>query len=345
MLFRSQYVAEVSDDGLCWSYSSKPLFIQINPTPESPRIILEKNGGFCRGDSARLQIDRIGVAYRWSTADTIAAIFVKQTGTFQVRWKDKNACWSPYSAVAQTYNFPDEPQPNIQAIPNRQFCMGERIVIRSSTAFAYLWSTRATTDSILVKSSTIVFLKTQNAYGCWSPPSKPLELVAQENPWMPTFSKSGIYFIQANQIGNVTKFEWRLNFKSIQDTTSQIKIRQSGLYEVRAIQTYRLPDSKPIHCVSSFQKISIGIPSEDPGVRVYPNPNKGQQIKVEIQEDLSDILVELYSLQGKSVKKWNLKNTLSIIQLELTDVSSGIYMMTLTSKNWAYQQRIFIVSD
>jgi len=36
------YIAEVSDDGLCWSYSSKPLTIQIHPTPESPRIILEK---------------------------------------------------------------------------------------------------------------------------------------------------------------------------------------------------------------------------------------------------------------------------------------------------------------
>ncbi|MHA8107703.1 Ig-like domain-containing protein [Aquirufa sp. 5-AUSEE-100C1] len=339
------YVAEVSDDGLCWSYRSKPLYIQIHATPESPRIILEKDGGFCRGDSSRLQIDRKGMGYHWSTTDTIAAIFVKQTGTFQVKWKDNNGCWSPYSPIAQTFNFPDEPQPNIQAIPNRQFCMGERIVVRASSAFAYLWSTRATSDSIFVQTSTQVYLKTQNPYGCWSPPSKTLELVAQENPWMPTITRTGVYFIQANPMGIISKFEWQLNAYHLLDTVAQLKIRQSGLYQVKAIRNYEIPDAKSIQCVSPFQKTSIGIPMEDPGIRVYPNPNKGQQMKVEIQEDLSDILAELYSLQGKKVKAWNLKNTLSINQLELSDLISGVYILTLAAKNYVRQQRIFIVSD
>ena len=84
---------------------------------------------------------------------------------------------------------------------------------------------------------------------------------------------------------------------------------------------------------------------EDPGIRVYPNPNKGEQIKVEIQDDLSDIRVELYSLHGKNVKTWNLKNSLSINQLELSEVISGSYIMTLATKKWIRQQRIFIVSD
>jgi hypothetical protein len=339
------YVVEVSDDGLCWSYSSKPLNIQIHPTPESPRIILEKNGGFCRGDSSRLQIDRVGPNYRWSTKDSSSVIFVKQAGSYQVQWKDNNGCWSPYSPIAQTYNFPDEPQPTIQAIPNRQFCMGERIVVRASSAFAHLWSTRATTDSILIQTSTKVYLKTQNEYGCWSPPSKTLELVAQENPWMPTITRTGVYFIQANPLGIISKFEWQLNASRILDTVAQIKIRQSGLYQVRAIRNYEIPDATMIHCVSPFQKTSIGIPREDPGIRVYPNPNQGQQIKVEIQEDLSDILAELYSLQGKRVKAWNLKNTLSINQLELSDLISGVYILTLAAKNYVRQQRIFIVSD
>jgi hypothetical protein len=60
---------------------------------------------------------------------------------------------------------------------------------------------------------------------------------------------------------------------------------------------------------------------------------------------LSDILAELYSLQGKKVKAWNLKNTLSINQLELSDLISGVYILTLAAKNYVRQQRIFIVSD
>ena len=339
------YVAEVSDDGLCWSYRSKPLFIQINPTPESPRIILEKNGGFCRGDSSRLQIDRVGLNYRWSTKDSSSVIFVKQAGAYQVQWKDKNGCWSPYSPIAQTYNFPDEPQPTIQAVPNRQFCLGERIVVRASNAFTYLWSTQATTDSILIHTSSKVYLKTQNEYGCWSPPSKTLELVAQENPWMPTITRTGIYFIQAIPMGIISKFEWQLNAYRLLDTVAQLKIRQSGLYQVRAIRNYAIPDANAIHCVSPFQKTSIGIPMEDPGIRVYPNPNKGQQIKVEIQEDLTKIQMELFSLQGKLIKSWQMPDTLTINYLDLQDVFSGVYILTMAAKNWVRQQRIFIVSD
>jgi hypothetical protein len=223
--------------------------------------------------------------------------------------------------------------------------MGERIVVRASSAFAYLWSTRATSDSIFVQTSTQVYLKTQNPYGCWSPPSKTLELVAQENPWMPTITRTGVYFIHANPIGIISKFEWQLNASRLLDTVAQIKIRQSGLYQVRSIRNYEIPDAKTIQCVSPFQKTSIGIPMEDLGIRLYPNPNQGQQIKVEIQEDLSNIQVDLYSLQGKNIKTWNLKNTLSINQLELSDVISGSYIMTMAAKNWLRQQRIFIVSD
>ncbi len=162
---------------------------------------------------------------------------------------------------------------------------------------------------------------------------------------MPTITRTGVYFIQANPMGIISKFEWQLNASRLLDTVAQIKIRQSGLYQVRAIRNYEIPDAKTIQCVSPFQKTSIGIPMEDPGIRVYPNPNKGQQIKVEIQEDLSDILAELYSLQGKKVKAWNLKNTLSINQLELSDLISGVYILTLAAKNYVRQQRIFIVSD
>lgn len=136
-----------------------------------------------------------------------------------------------------------------------------------------------------------------------------------------------------------------MNANRLLDTVAQIKIRQSGLYQVRAIRNYELPDAPTIQCVSPFQKTSIGIPMEDSGIRLYPNPNKGEQIKVEIQEDLSDIRVELYSLQGKTVKTWNLKNSLSINQLELSEVISGSYIMTLATKIWIRQQRIFIVSD
>ncbi len=339
------FTAKVSDNGLCWSENSNTLSIHVKERPARPQIILAKNGGFCRGDSTRLQIDRLGMAYRWSTADTSAIIYVKHAEQYQVQWQDTNGCWSYVSPPIQTSFFPEEAQPRIQAYPNRQFCMGEQIVIKASPAFAYLWSTQASSDSISVYSSARITLKAQNSYGCWSAPSEPIEVIAQENPLMPIIQRTGIYFMQAIPMGTISKFEWKPNQTLPVANNDQIKIHQTGIYEVRAIRSYALADAPTIHCGSPYQKISIGIPLEDPGMRIYPNPNKGQRMQIEIQEDLTQIHLALHTLQGKIIKTWELADTKSINIIEMEDVISGDYLLTLITQNWARQQRIFIVSD
>jgi hypothetical protein len=84
---------------------------------------------------------------------------------------------------------------------------------------------------------------------------------------------------------------------------------------------------------------------DDPGIQVYPNPNKGEHIQVEIQENLNNVRVELFTLQGKLVKQWQLSDTLQIQILTLADIQSGTYIMTMYTSTWARQKRIFIVSD
>ena len=111
------------------------------------------------------------------------------------------------------------------------------------------------------------------------------------------------------------------------------------------MRKYELADDPLIRCYSPFQVASFGIPADDPGVRIYPNPNRGEQVNVEIQEDLKDVQVELLSLQGITIKQWEIKDTRSILSLKLSNIISGNYILSMYTNQWAREKRIFIVSD
>jgi len=339
-----QVQARISDDGACWSINSEIILIQVNPIPEKPQILLQKNGGFCEGDSTQLGIDKTGIRYRWSTNETSQRIYSNKPELYEAFWQDSTGCWSPPSTRKQTFYFPAEPRPEIHVV-NRQFCYGETITLRGSPAFEYHWNTQDKLDSIVINTHAKIYLKTRNEYGCWSPQSQTLELVAQENPWMPKIIRSGAYFIQASNQERVTKYEWVVDKKAIPDSSAQIKLKQSGLFQVRAVRKYELIDAKPIRCYSPFQVASFGIPVDDPGVRLYPNPNKGEYMQVEIQEDISNIQASLYNLAGKVIKQWEMKNTSTVHSLNLFDIPSGTYIVALASNHWSHTNRIFIVSD
>jgi Ig-like domain CHU_C associated/Secretion system C-terminal sorting domain len=337
-------VAQVSMDGTCWSNPSETIHIQVNPSPEKPQILVQKNGGFCRGDSILLSLNHTGMAYKWSNNEINQRIYAYKPERYEAIWQDSMGCWSPPSEAVQTYYYPEEPQPHIHAL-NRQFCQGESVTIYASPAFEYRWSTQANSDSIVLRTSDIIYLKTQNEYGCLSPPSLPLQIIAQGNPWMPKLSRSGMYFIQATNIEPVTKYEWKLDSHLLKDTTAQIKIRQSGFFQVRAIKKYELRDAIPIQCYSPYQVSSFGISADDPGIRLYPNPNKGELVQVEIQEDLSNVDVALYSLQGKQLKRWQLSDTRLAHSLQLEQIPTGSYVLQFYAQQWSREKRIFIVSD
>jgi hypothetical protein len=162
---------------------------------------------------------------------------------------------------------------------------------------------------------------------------------------MPVLTRLGRYFIQATNQEKVTRYEWKRDYSNLMDTSAQLKIKQSGLFQVRAMRTYNLVDAPSVHCYSSYQVASFGIPVDDPGIRIYPNPNRGEQITLEIQDDLKNVQVELISLQGKKIKQWEIKDTMHIQSLNLSDVISGNYILVMYANQWVREKRIFIVSD
>ncbi len=66
---------------------------------------------------------------------------------------------------------------------------------------------------------------------------------------------------------------------------------------------------------------------------------------MEIQEDLSNVDVALYSLQGKQLKRWQLSDTRLAHSLQLEQIPTGSYVLQFYAQQWSREKRIFIVSD
>jgi hypothetical protein len=154
------FSAQTATDGVCWSIPSSPISLQIQSVPQPPLIIFQRQAGFCKGDSTKLQADTPSQKYAWNSGDSTQIRYSKIPEANQVKYQDPNGCWSAWSAPITTFHFPAEPQPFIRANPNRQFCHGAYATIHATPAFLYAWNTGSTEDSLVIRSSEKITLKT-----------------------------------------------------------------------------------------------------------------------------------------------------------------------------------------
>jgi hypothetical protein len=126
---------------------------------------------FCAGDSVLLKSNSgVGYTYQWyntsglilSATDTIYS--AKTSGIYNVLITNSLGC----SASSNTLTVTVNPLPSVVITPNgsTSFCTGGSVVLSSTSASSYLWSTSATTQSITVSSSGSYTVTITNGNGC-----------------------------------------------------------------------------------------------------------------------------------------------------------------------------------
>jgi len=134
----------------------------VFPTPE-PTITADGPTTFCDGDSVVLTSSP-AVLYQWSTGETTQSITVFTSGTYSVTVTDANDCVGSSDPVQVTVN--NNPTPTIATSGPTTFCDGDSVVLTSSLASSYLWSTGETTQSITVFASGDYYVTATLGTGC-----------------------------------------------------------------------------------------------------------------------------------------------------------------------------------
>ncbi len=225
------YTVRVTNANGCQSAASIGTTVTVNPLPTTPTISAGGPTTFCSGGSVILT-SSVGTSYLWSTGATTQSITVLTAGSYTVRVTNSNGCQSAAS-TAVVVNINALPAtPTLTADGPTTFCAGLSVVLTSSTANSYLWSTGATSQSIVITESGSYTVRVTNANGCQSAVSAPTVFTVNSLAPRPVITASGpTTFCQGGSVV-LTSSPGNSYLWSTGATTQSITVSTSGGYNV-----------------------------------------------------------------------------------------------------------------
>ena len=215
-------------DGLCSEISTDEIVV-VNPVPATPTITASGTTTFCDGGSVVLTsssaIDNV-----WSTGETTQSITVLTSDVISVSVLT-NGCSSLISLDEIVTVNPIPSTPTITANGPTDFCIGDNVVLTSSSIGNNTWSTGETTDFITVSNSGTYNVTVSNGFCSASSTDiiinvnsipTPTPIITASN--VTTFCQGGNVVLTSSSATNNT---W-----STGATTQAITVSASGNYDV-----------------------------------------------------------------------------------------------------------------
>jgi len=210
---------------------------------------------FCQGDSVTLTAN-IGIGYSWSTTATTQAITVMLSGTYTVSVSDLNGCFSPSASIVVTVNA-NPATPIISANGSTNLCVGDTVILTSDIATSYLWSTGATSDSIIVTAAGTYSVTNYNSFGCGT--LSALTTVNVNTPLADFVADTMLVFIPTATVNfsattsGIPPYTYLWNFG---DTTSSILSSPAHTYATIGYKTVSLTVTDSTGCSQTITKPS-----------------------------------------------------------------------------------------
>ncbi|MFN3938966.1 MAG: T9SS type A sorting domain-containing protein, partial [Chitinophagales bacterium] len=195
--------------------------VTVNPNPE-PVINADGPTTFCDGGSVNLSVDSFFDIF-WSTGATTESINVTASGSYSVTVTDANGCSA--TSDAMDISVMDCTELTITPDGATAFCEGGSVTLSSNIAEGNIWSTGATTQSIVVSES--------GDYSCSNGEnvSNTISVVVNTNP-TPVISADGpTTFCEGGSV-NLSVDSFFDIFWSNGETTASISVTEAGAYSV-----------------------------------------------------------------------------------------------------------------
>ncbi|KQX12982.1 T9SS sorting signal type C domain-containing protein [Flavobacterium sp. Root420] len=212
--------------------SSKTIFATVNIRPTAPTIAANGPTTFCSGSNVTLT-STVGSGYLWSTGATTQSIVVATTGNYSVQITNASGCQSLASAPTTVTVNAKPATPTIAANGPTTFCSGGNVTLTSTVGSGYLWSTGATTQSIVVTTSGNFSVQVTSASGCQSLVSALTAVTVNTKPATPTISANGPTTFCSGSNVTLTSTVGSGYLWSTGATTQSIVVVAAGNYSVQ----------------------------------------------------------------------------------------------------------------
>lgn len=302
---------------------------------QSPAVNLGNDTCVTTGHTVTLNAGTGFSSYLWSTGASTQTITANLPGTYWVRVSNGNCTGSDTIRISTGASV------NL----GRDTCInsgGSYLLTAGNGTGSYLWNTGATTDTLRVTTAgTYSVLVSQG--GCTASDTV---VIGSCNHTIPGCKPVAYFRVLNVSIANTVTFkDSSLRGKyftwTFGDGTSTIDTGTGSTvhtYGAPGIYTVKLVVCDSCGCDSMTKQVNVnytGI-SEITGlsqVNLYPNPTSNIcNINVSAEENL-DVTIELSNMLGAVVKtaKWQITSGENKMAIDLSDISSGMYTVTIRS--------------
>jgi len=339
VLMSGPYTVMVTSGGC--SATSLVTTVTANPFPAIPTITAYDSTVFCTGDSAIL-VSSSANGNLWTGGSTNDSLTVFGAGKYTVMVTSAG-CSSISDTTTITVN-PFPVTPTITASDTTAICMGESVILFSSSAIGNSWTGGSTADSLIVTAAGI-YSVTVTVGGCSTTSADTTVIV---NP-LPTVSLAPFTIAPCAQAAAFTL----TGGLPAGGTYSGIGVVSGKFYpgSAGAVQgiTYTVTDingcsnsassNMTVHDCTGIEEIT------SQGIIVYPNPSTDGILTISINNANSgELLISIVDIQGKEVFK-TLDNNMPADynkQINIASLAKGIYYIKLSTDAIVKIQKLII---
>ncbi len=336
-------------NGSC-SGTSAPVVVNAAAAPTAPVITANGSLAVCPGTTLTLSSSPAN-AYLWSNGATTRSIVVASAGDYSVTSYTGPTC-SAISSVKTVSLLTAPVKPTISA--SSSTILGSNnpsVVLTSSVASAYLWTTTSSQRSITVTSQGTFRVSVTGTNGCKST-SNEVAVIANgcTPPPSPTISLGGSNVINSGSSVILTSsisggYRW-----STGATTRSITVSAAGIYNVRSYNaggcfSTSLPVTITVILTRENNPSTSEILNElTDHFTVYPNPAKEQLNIVFNETQEKNMNVKLLDITGREIKNIAVSSSIgeNRFQLDVSALPRGIYIACLLSDNKKQTLRVIL---
>lgn len=251
--FRVKAVNDASESAYSNAASASTLSL------EPPVISPAGETAFCEGGSVTISTASNYSEYLWNNNAKTKSIDATETGTYRLKVKNAEGCWSDYSNSVKVTVHAIPEKPVIHNENTSALCPGVAVTLAAPDGYdQYLWSTGETTQSIEVKKDGKYTVSVANNQ-CWSPVSNAATVAYKNKPGKPAIEYTGATELCVGESAEIKApdgfqyYQW-----SNGATANSLTVKQSGTFTVQVA-----------HCPNEWSQ-----PSEPIQFSFNPVPSK-----------------------------------------------------------------------
>ena len=305
--------------------------VTVNAVPSTPTISASGSTTFCTGGSVDLTSSST-TGNLWSNNATSSTITVSNSGSFSVTVTDGNNCSATSTSI--NVNVSSAPIPTITATSTTA-CSGDTVILSSSTADSYVWSTGQTTSSIAVTATSAnITVTTANVNACNGVGmSQPISVTFTATPTAAgSFTTSGNVATFANTSTGAGSYSWDFgDFSNSSASAPTHAYAANGAYTV----TLTAINGNCTSTTSFTVNISVAL-DELQGItlNLYPNP-ANQEVNIALNGAALESVV-IVDQFGRTVKVSNVSN------INVSDLATGVYQVILYTDKGNITRRLVV---